>query len=343
MGGIMSNTWLRSLMLASALSVSTFYGASSQTPAEFFNGKKVNLVVGFTPGGGYDQYARVFARHFEKHIPGRPTVVVQNAPGAGSLTAVKRLDGSFPTDGTNIVTFNYGLITESLTHPERTSVNFTQYRWIGSITRDFRVCYTWHETGMKNWADVAKRDEVIIGTTGPGTSVYINGAILRNVFGLKVRQILGYPGSAETRLALERGELHADCNSWSSVSRDWIRDKKIIPFVLFTTGRAPDMPADLPYIGTFAKTDEQKAILDVLTVAGELGRPYIVSQKVPADRVAALRAAFDATTKDKDYLAEADKALMPVYPIAGAEAENIVARIYALPPEIVEKAKKAAE
>lgn len=339
----MRDTWLRSLALASVVSASTFSAALSQTPAEFFKGKNVNLVVGFTPGGGYDQYARVFARHFDKHIPGRPNVVVQNAPGAGSLTAVKRLDASFPADGTNIVTFNYGLITESLTHPEKTSVNFTQYRWIGSITRDFRVCYTWYQTGMKSWADVAKRDEIIFGTTGPGTSVYINGAILRNVFGVKVRQILGYPGSAETRLALERGELHADCNSWSSIPEDWIRDNKIIPFVLFTTERAPDMPKDLPYIGTFAKTDEQKAILDVLTAAGELGRPYIVSPKVPADRVVALRAAFDATMKDKDYLAEAGKALMPVFPISGAEAEQIAARIYAVPPEMVAKAKKAAE
>jgi tripartite-type tricarboxylate transporter receptor subunit TctC len=336
----------RGLLLPALASVAFSMSAGaalSQSPAEFYKGKNVNLVVGFTPGGGYDQYARVFARHYDKHIPGRPNVVVQNSPGAGSLTAVKRLDASLAADGTNIVTFNYGLITESLTHPEKTNVNFTQYRWIGSITQDFRVCYSWHATGMKNWDDVAKRDEVVFGTTGPGTSVYINGAILRNVFGIKVKQILGYPGSAETRLALERGELHADCNSWSSIPEDWIRDKKIIPFVLFTTGRAPDMPKDLPYIGSFAKSDEQKAILDVLTAAGDLGRPYIVSPKVPADRVEALRAAFDATMKDKEYLAEAAKALMPVNPVSGVEAEKIAARVYAVSPELIAKAKKAAE
>jgi tripartite-type tricarboxylate transporter receptor subunit TctC len=336
----------RGLLLPALASVALSMSASaalSQSPAEFYKGKNVNLVVGFTPGGGYDQYARVFARHFDKHIPGRPNVIVQNSPGAGSLTAVKRLDASLAADGTNIVTFNYGLITESLTHPEKTNVNFTQYRWIGSITQDFRVCYSWRATGMKTWDDVAKRDEVIFGTTGPGTSVYINGAILRNVFGIRVKQILGYPGSAETRLALERGELHADCNSWSSIPEDWIRDKKIIPFVLFTTGRAPDMPKDLPYIGSFAKTDEQKAILDVLTAAGDLGRPYIVSPKVPADRVEALRAAFDATMKDKEYLAEAAKALMPVNPVSGIEAEKIAARVYAVSPELIAKAKKAAE
>ncbi|MFN3889220.1 MAG: Bug family tripartite tricarboxylate transporter substrate binding protein [Beijerinckiaceae bacterium] len=339
----MRDRGLRLLAIASAALSASAGVAASQTPAEFYKGKNVNLVVGFTPGGGYDQYARVFARHFDKYIPGRPNVVVQNSPGAGSLTAVKRLDNSLPADGTSIVTFNYGLITESLTHPEKTNVNFTQYRWIGSITQDFRVCYAWHATGIKTWDDAAKRSEIVFGTTGPGTSVYINGAILRNVFGLKVKQILGYPGSAETRLALERGELHADCNSWSSIPEDWIRDRKIIPFVLFTTGRAPDMPKDLPYIGTFAKTDEQKAILDVLTAAGDLGRPYIVSPKVPADRVEALRSAFDATMKDKDYLADAAKALMPVNPVSGVEAEKIAARVYAVAPELIAKAKKAAE
>lgn len=334
---------LGSLALAAALSTAGAGMAVAQSPAEFYKGKNVNLIVGFTAGGGYDQYARVFARHFDKHIPGRPTVIVQNSPGAGSLTAVKRLDSSLPADGTNIVTFNYGLITESLTHPEKTNVKFTDYRWIGSITRDFRVCYSWHATGIKNWDDAAKRDEVVFGTTGPGTSVYINGAILRNVFGLNVRQILGYPGSAETRLALERGELHADCNSWSSIPADWIREKKIVPFVLFTTNRAPDMPNDLPYIGSFAETDEQKSILEVLTAAGELARPYIVSPKTPADRVKALRAAFDATVKDKEYLAEAAKALMPVFPISGVEAEKIAARVYSVPPDMIAKAKKAAE
>ena len=339
----MRDTWLRSLALASALSCAGGSVALSQAPADFYKGKNVNLVVGFTAGGGYDQYARVFARHFGQYLPGQPNVVVQNSPGAGSLTAVRRLESSLPADGTNIVTFNYGLITESLTHPEKTNVKFTDYRWIGSITRDLRVCYSWHATGIKTWEDVAKRDEVVFGTTGPGTSVYINGAILRNVFGLNVRQILGYPGSAETRLALERGELHADCNSWSSIPATWKRENKIVPFVLFTTERAPDMPKGLPYIGTFAKTDEQKAILDVLTAAGELGRPYIVSPKVPADRIAALRVAFDATVKDKGYLAEAAKAMMPVFPISGEEAEKIAARVYSVKPELIAKAKKAIE
>lgn len=339
----MRDRWHNCLALASAVSLASMGASLAQSPADFYKGKTVNLVVGFTAGGGYDQYARVLARHLDKHIPGNPSVLVQNSPGAGSLTAVRRLDQSLPADGTNIVSFNYGLITESLTHPEKAGVKFTDFHWIGSITRDFRVCYAWHTTGIKNWADVAKRKEVIFGTTGPGTSVYINGAILRNVFGLPVRQIFGYPGSAQTRLALENGELHADCNSWSSIPPNLISENKIVPFVVFTSSRSPDMPKDVPFIHEFAKTDEQKTLLQVLTAAGELGRPYIVSPKVPADRVAALRAGFDATMKDKAYLADAAKAKQAVFPLTGQEAEEILKRIYAVPKDVLAKARKAIE
>ena len=343
MGGMMRGIGQK-LGFAAVAVVASCGSALAQTPADFYKGKNVNIVVGFTPGGGYDQYARVFARHFDKHIPGRPNVVVQNFPGAGSLAAARRVDNGLAEDGTNIVTFNYGLITESLTSPEKTAnINFSQMRWLGSITRDFRVCYMWHETGMKTWEDVAKRSEVVFGTTGPGTSVYINGAMMRNVFGLKIKQILGYPGSAETRIALERGELQGDCNSWSSIHEDWIRDKKIHPFVLFTPSRSADMPVDIPYIGNFVKNEEQKAIVEILTAAGDLGKPYVMSLKVPMDRIRALRAAFDATMKDPDFLLEAAKQKLPVTPVAGEEAETILKRIYSFPPDLVAKAKKASE
>jgi hypothetical protein len=163
------------------------------------------------------------------------------------------------------------------------------------------------------------------------------------MFGMRARQIMGFPGSAEQRLAIERGELDGDCGSWSSIPEEWIRDKKIHAFISFSPFKTPDMPQDIPFIGNLAKTDEQKAILDILIAAGELGRPFIVSNAVPADRLQALRTAFDATVKDKDFLAEAAKQQAPVYPVGGAEAAAIVKRIYASPPALVEKARKAAD
>lgn len=329
---------------ASAAAISLMFApAALAQGADFYAGKTVNIVVGFTPGGGYDQYGRLLARYIGSHIPGAPSVVVQNAPGAGSLTAVRRLDANLPKDGTAIVTFNPSLITESLTSADRVNVNFSEYGWVGSITRDFRVCYMWHATGVKDWAGVANRKEVIFGATSKGTGSYVNGAILRNVFGIKLRHVIGFPGSAEQRLAIERGELDGDCGSWSSIAEDWVRDKKINTFVSFSEVKTPDMPQDVPFIGDFAKTEDQKAILSILSAAGELGRPYLVSKEVPADRLQTLRAAFDATMLDKAFLAEAEKQKMPVYPIKGAQAGDIVKRIYSFSPELIKAAGVAAD
>lgn len=339
----MSRACNGSIIAASILLVASATSASAQSPAEFYKGKTVNIVVGFSPGGGYDQYGRLLARRYGEHIPGKPVVVVQNAPGAGSLTAVRRLDASLPRDGTAIVIFNPALITEAILEPEKLKFKFTDVDFIGSITRDFRVCFMWHATGAKTWDDVMKRKEVIFGSTSKGTGAYVNQAILKNVFGIKARQILGFPGSAEQRIAIERGELEGDCGSWSSIPDEWIRDKKIYPFVMFSPFKTPDMPADIPFIGNFAKDAEQKGVLDILNAAGELGRPFVVSKSIPPDRLDALRKAFDATMKDEEFLSDAKKQQLPVFPVDGVEAREIVEKIYASPPDLVAKARAAAE
>jgi tripartite-type tricarboxylate transporter receptor subunit TctC len=315
--------------------------ASPASAQDFYAGKQITVIVGAGSGGGYDILARLMARHLGRFIPGHPTVIVQNMPGAGSLTAVRALDATQPKDGTVITTFNPGQITESLTDPGKVKLKFSDYAFVGSITRDFRVCYAWHATGIKNWDDLTKTKEFILGATAPGVSSYVNGAILRNVFGLKVRQVVGFPGSAEQRLAIERGELHGDCGSWSSIPGDWVREKKINPLVRFSPVSTPDMPADIPYSGALAKTDEQKRILNIVGAAGELGRPYIMSKEVPKDRLAIIRKAFDATVRDKAFLSDAEKQRLPVNPESGEEAEKIIAEIYSAPPELVEKAKNA--
>jgi tripartite-type tricarboxylate transporter receptor subunit TctC len=306
----------------------------------FYAGKTVTIVVGFSPGGGYDQYARTIGRHLGAHIPGKPSVIVQNMPGAGSLTSVRHLDGPAAKDGTIITAFNPGVITDSLTSPEKIKVKFTEFAWLGSITRDVRVCYAWHAAPVKTMKDLLDGKEFIMGATGLNTSNYVNGAVLRNLFGLKIRQITGFPGSNEMRLATERGELHGDCGSWSSIPDDWITNKRIVPFVSFTTRSLPDMPADLPFIGSFAKTEEQKQVVNIIIAAGELGRPYIMSRQVPAARVAVLRKAFDETMKDASFIADAKKQGLPVDPATGDEAQKILAAIYAAPAAYVEKAKE---
>jgi tripartite-type tricarboxylate transporter receptor subunit TctC len=270
---------------------------------DFYRGKTVTIVVGYSAGGGYDQYARLVARNLGRHIPGNPNVIVQNMPGAASMTAVRYLDATAPKDGTVITAFDPGLILETIAQPEVFKVKFSDYQWIGALLRDIRICYASTQSGIKTWDDMMKRKEFLIGNTARGSNAYVNGAILRKVFFAPVRQISGYPGSNEQRLALERGELEGNCGSWTAIPQDWIVNHRINALVRFSPKRPADMPASVPFVNELATSQAQKDLLDVLNGSGELGRPFIMARQVPADRVAALRAAFDAMLKDDMFLA----------------------------------------
>src|SRR3954449_12194206 len=275
-----------------------FLGAATQHAVaqdSFYKGKTVTLVVGYSAGGGYDQYARLVARHLGNHIPGNPTVIVQNMPGAASMTSVRYLDATGAKDGTVITTSDPGLILESLGEPSKPQ--FSNYQWIAALLRDIRICYASTASGIKTWDAMMKRKEFLIGNTAKGSNAYVNGAILRNVFHAPVRQISGYPGSNEQRLALERGELEGNCGSWTAIPQDWIVNHKIDALVRFSPKRPADMPESVPFVNDLASTQEQKAVLDILNGSGELGRPFIVAKQVPADRVKTLRAAFESTLK----------------------------------------------
>jgi tripartite-type tricarboxylate transporter receptor subunit TctC len=310
---------------------------------DFYKGKTFTIVVGFSPGGGYDVNARGLARHLSAHIPGNPGIIVQNMPGAGSLTSVRYLDVTAPKDGTAMTIFNPGLVTQSIMQPDKVQLDFRKYGWIGVVTPDFRVCYGFGPNGVKSWDDMMRRKEFVLGSTARGSGNYINGATLREVFRAPIKQILGFPGSAEQRLAIERGELDGDCGSYSSIPIEWIRDGSAHPFVRFTEQRPPEIPESVAYIGTFTKTDEQRQILDVLDASDEVGRPFVMSKQVPPERVAIIRKAFDDTMKDKEFLADMEKQQLPVNPISGEEAETIVAKMMNAPPAVVAKAKAIYE
>src|SRR5262245_57731247 len=288
-------------MLAFAAALLLAAPAAAQDAASFYRGKTVRVVVGFTPGGGYDVYARTLARHYGRHIPGRPTVVVQNMPGAASLKSVQYLGSGAPADGTLIVTFNAGLITQSLTTPEKVPVKFLDYSWIGNISEDFRVCYTWNGTGIRNWTDFAAKDRVVFGNTGVGTSSYIDNRMLSELFGIKLHAVAGYPGSADKRVAIERGELDGDCGSWTSLPEDWLRDNKIAVHVRFSRTLLPGMPASAQSARDLLTDPRKREIFNLLTASAVVGRPYIAPKAVPADRVAALRSAFAAPLKDRAF------------------------------------------
>jgi tripartite-type tricarboxylate transporter receptor subunit TctC len=331
-----------SLPTACAIVLSAGLAAPTHAQPDFYKGKTVTIIVGFSPGGGYDVNARAVARHIGRHIPGNPTILVQNAPGAGSLKAVRNLDATLPRDGTAVVTFNPGLVTRSIVQPETVKVDFRKVAWVGVIAPDRRVCYGFGPSGVKTWADMMSRKTFVLGSTAKGSGNYINGATLRIVFHAPVRQILGFPGSAEQRIAIERGELDGDCGAYASIPDAWINAKKVHPFVRFSEERG-EIPESAVYIGTFAKTDEQRAILGVLNGGDEIGRPYIMSKEVPADRVAILRKAFMATMKDPAFLADMKKLGHPVGPLSGDRAQAIVAKIAGASPAVLKKARAIYE
>ena len=324
-------------MLAVVACAATSGVAQAQTPVEF---RTINIVVGSTAGGGYDTYARVLARHINRYIPGQPSVIVQNMPGASSLKAVRYLDNGPPTDGSVITAFNPGLLNESLLNADKVGFKLTGVAFVGSITRDLRACYAWGATGIKTFEDLKKARQFNMGAPAPGTSSYINEAILKNMFGIAVRQVTGYAGSAQQRMAIERGELDGDCGAWSSVTPDWVANDRVNPLITFTPLPIPKLKPGVPFAGDLAPTQEAKDVLNILMAADALGRPFVVSKQVPADRLAVLRTAFDRAMKDAQFLAETQKLDLPVEgPIAGPEAERIVASIYAAPPSLIARAQ----
>ena len=295
---------------------------------DFYRGKTVTVVVGFSPGGTYDLYARVLSRHIGKFIPGKPTSIVQNMPGAGSLTALRYLDANAPKDGTVFVTFNSSLIMQSILEPEAVKLKFTDMAWIGTGSQQFRVCYAWHTTGLKTWDDVVAAKEFIIGATAAGTSNHVNGVILQKMFGVKVRQILGYPGKNEQIIATERGELQGGCAEWSGVPEHWLAEKKIYPFVSWLSKPPADFGYSVPYIGDLTKSADDKAVLEMINAASLLGNPFVASRQVPAERIKTLRAAFDATVADSAFIAECESLRMQVDAKSGPQAAALNEEIY---------------
>jgi tripartite-type tricarboxylate transporter receptor subunit TctC len=328
-------------LAVAALSIAGAAPSVAQDPAAFYRGKTVRIVVGFSSGGGYDVYARVLARHIGRYIPGNPIVVVQNMPGAASLKSVQYLTTGAPTDGTLITTFNPGLITQSLTAPDKVAgVSFLDYAWIGNVSEDFRVCYTWNGTGIKTFQELLARPKVSFGNTGVGTSAYIDNRILSELFGVKVNMVKGYPGSADKRIAIERGELDGDCGSWTSMPEDWLRDAKITIHIRFSRTLVPGMPASAAAARDLLTDPRKRDIFNLLTASAVVGRPYIAPKGVPADRLAALRAAFDATMKDPEFLVDSEKQHLAVTPMTGAEVETFVRDLYRTPPDIAAAARE---
>jgi tripartite-type tricarboxylate transporter receptor subunit TctC len=309
----------------------------------FYRGKTVNIVVGFSPGGGYDAYARLLAGYYGRHIPGNPQVVVQNMPGAASLRSIQYLDTNAPSDGTAIVIFNFGQITSSLVMPpENMDLDFRRFAWIGSMNQDVSVCYVWKDrfSNVKDALELAKTGkQVIYGVTGVGSASWFNQALMKGIFEVNLKQVAGYPGSKDKQLAVERGELDGDCGEWSSVPENWNASGNIAHMMRSSRFTPVGMPPEIPWAVELAPTQEKKQMVRLLTAASDIGRPFITRRDTPADRILTLRTAFNNALKDPVLVAEADRTGRPVSPMNAEEIMEALEELYTIPKEIVAKTR----
>ncbi len=314
--------------------------AQAQTPAQFYKGRNVDLYIGYSVGGAYDLYARTIARHLGKHIPGNPSIVPKNMEGAGSLRLANWLYNVGAKDGSVIGTIGRGTAFDPLLGSKGAQFQADKFTWIGSANNEVSVCVAWKDSGISTLDDVMAK-ELIVGGTGQAADTDQFPRILNGVLGTKFKIVSGYPGGNDVALAMERGEVKGRCGwSWSSVlstHKKWVDEKSINILVQLSLDKHPDLPA-VPLAMEFAKTDEQKRIFRMILARQVIGRPYLAPPGVPKDRTEALRAAFDATMKDPDFLADAAKAQLEITPVSGADVEKLVQEIYQTPKEVAAKA-----
>ncbi|MFM1815518.1 MAG: hypothetical protein RLZ98_2213 [Pseudomonadota bacterium] len=331
-------------LAVTAIAMAGLAPAAAQSPAEFYAGKTVQFMVGYPPSGGFDAYTRAAARFIGKHIPGNPSVIVVNKPGASSLTFVRYLATIAPKDGTQFGMFNRGLMPKAVLDPS-VGVDFSKFTWIGSMSGEMAICYTWAAKGIDSIEKLKKASQVQIGDTSKNSGGYIYSSILRSISPGTTKLVLGYRTTGDIWLAVERGELDGNCTLYSSVlsqRTEWFRDKKINILMQFGETKHKDLP-NIPTVYELMPDENQRKAITFLTAAESIGRPIIAPADLPADRTAALRKAFLDTMKDPEFLAFADKAKMGIDPIDGEKAAAIAAAIRTAPPSAIEFARKLME
>jgi tripartite-type tricarboxylate transporter receptor subunit TctC len=332
-------TALRGLVIGLSLS-----GAMAAVPAaaqDFYAGKTVNLYIGFGAGGGYDLYSRLIARNIGAHLPGKPTVVPSNMPGAGGLKVVSYMATIAPKDGTALAMPSDGVALEQVL-AKTPEYDAGKLHWIGRVASATTIYVTWHTSPAKTFED-ARRRETILGSSGAGITVYMPRA-LNALSGTKFKLITGYQGSNEVLLAMERGEVegaYSLLSDFRARKGEWLRDKMVN--VLFFIGgeRVADYP-DVPLAHETATNEDDRQILKLLS-AGDIGRAIFTTPGVPADRVAALRKGFDAMLQDPAFKSDAEKAKLDLEPMGGARLQTIVDDMVKFPAQLVERARAARD
>jgi tripartite-type tricarboxylate transporter receptor subunit TctC len=319
--------------------------AGAQTVEEFYKSKPITMLVGSAAGGGYDIYGRVLARHMSRHIPGNPGIIVKNMPAAAGLAAASALYATADKDGSVIAAFTNGAAMDPLFGNPGARFDAQKFNWLGSIGKLQNVCATWHLSPVRT-IEAARAREVIVAGAGATSNTAIVPKTLNALIGTKFKLIAGYDAGTGLTLAMERGEAEGVCGlSWSTikVSRPhWIRDKLLNVIVQMGLTPLPDLP-DVPSALDLVTDPEKKDVLTLILIRQEAGRPFAAPPGVPAERIAALRRAFEATLVDPDFRADAEKAQLEIEPLTASEIEQFLAMAYGAPPAIVQKAAALVE
>jgi tripartite-type tricarboxylate transporter receptor subunit TctC len=321
--------------------VATASIARADSVEDFYRGKNVTLVIGYSVGGGYDLYGRLVARHLGKYIPGQPSIVPQNREGAGSMRAAIYIYNAAPKDGTVIGTFSRSMSVAPLL--QEAPFDASKFSWLGSVSTDVNVCMTWHTSAVKTWDDMLTKPSKI-GGLGAGADPDLFALMFKNVFGAKLQLVSGYPGTNDVALAMERGEVDGMCGlSWSTVKTrhgDWLAGHKVNILVQAGLHKENDI-SSVPLVMDLVKSPEQAQIVRLILASQEMARPFAAPPGIPDDRRRALIAAFEKTMKDPDFLAEAEKMKADVNPVTAAAIESLLADVYKTPKDVIAKAAKA--
>jgi tripartite-type tricarboxylate transporter receptor subunit TctC len=308
---------------------------------DFYKGRNVTLLVGYSAGGGYDAYARLLGRYFGKHVPGNPSIIVEQMAGAGSLRAANYIYTVAAKDGSVFGTFSRSMGISPLV--DKATFDSRKFTWLGSVTDDNTICVTGSASPVKTWDDFLTKPSTF-GGEGSGSDPDIWALLYKNVFGAKLKLVSGYPGTNDIVLAMERGEVDGLCGmSWSTIKSrhpEWLTGQGAHIIVQEALQKEPAI-ASVPLASDLVKTPEQSQIIKLLLVSQAMARPFAAPPDIPADRKAALIGAFDATMNDADFLAEAKKLDFDVRPVDAAAIDKMLAEVYQTPKDVIARATKA--
>ncbi|MDA1323351.1 MAG: tripartite tricarboxylate transporter substrate-binding protein [Proteobacteria bacterium] len=342
----MSKVKFKAVTAAATAALAAFSTAPAQSAgvADFYKNKTVTIMVGFGAGGGYGLYARTLSQHMGRHIPGNPNIILQFMTGAGGNKVANYFYTVAPRNGTFLALLANSAALQQVLRPERIRYDVSKLHYLGRMVTMRSAIIVWHNAPATSLADF-KNNTLIFGATGKAGQDYMNPTLMKNVLGYKVKMVTGYKGSSAINLAMEKGELHAMANSWGSVKArlgHWLDKKQIVPLAMVGLTPSPDRP-DIPLVLDMAKNETDRQILELMASTTAVGRAFTTTPAIPADRLAALLAAFDKTMKDPIFLADVTKRKMELEYMSGPDVQKIINKTIATPKALVESFKKAVE